>query len=103
MKRHERAYWQRAVDRFERQGLTQEEFCAAHELNAGTFRSWLYRLRREAQTPEAAFVEVVSQSMDTVAAVACVVRIGSAEVRFGERPDAVYLGALLAAAAGDER
>lgn len=102
MKRHGRAYWQRAVDRFERQALAQEAFCAAHDLNAGTFRSWLYRLRREAQTPEAAFVEVVS-SMESGAVFACVVRIGSAELQFGERPDAVYLGAVLRAAAGDER
>lgn len=102
MKRHRRAYWQRAVDKFERQGLAQEAFCAAHDLNAGTFRSWLYRLRREAQTPEPAFVEVVS-SMESGSVDGCVVRIGSAELRFVERPDAVYLGALLRVAAGDGR
>jgi len=100
MKRHGRAYWQRAVERFERQRLTQEAFCAAQDLNVGTFRSWLYRLRRESGAAVPAFVEVVSSAKSS-ASESCVLRIGSAELRFAERPDAVYLGALLRAAAGE--
>jgi hypothetical protein len=102
MKRLGRAHWQRAIAKFERSALTQEAFCEANGLNVGTFRSWLYRLRREQTASEPSFVEVVS-SAPPASTDACVVRAGEVELRFAERPDATYLGALLRAAASETR
>lgn len=100
MARRGRAYWQKAVDKFERTNLSQEAFCDAHGLTAGTFRWWLYRLRRERSASKPAFVEVVPRATSTTRD-ACVVVVGRTEVRFGVVPDALYLGALLRAAAGE--
>jgi hypothetical protein len=45
--RQGRAAWEETVEEFERSGDSHEEFCARRDLTIGTFRSWLYRLRRE--------------------------------------------------------
>ncbi len=58
--RQGREYWSRVIARFERRGQTQGAFCEAENLNVGTFRSWLYKLRQEEKVTEAlSFVEVV--------------------------------------------
>ena len=45
--RRSREQWAEIVERFEHSGETHEAFCAQHGLHVGSFRSWLYRLRRE--------------------------------------------------------
>jgi hypothetical protein len=102
MARQGRGYWERAVRKFEASELTQEAFCEAQGLTVGTFRSWLYRLRRERGAGMPAFVEVVA-SKESFARQACVVRIGGAELRFESLPDVQYLGALLRAGSSEPR
>lgn len=43
----ERPEWVRLVDQFERSGMDHRSFAKRHKINLGTFRSWLYQLRRE--------------------------------------------------------
>ena len=57
MARLGRGYWQSAVNKFDKSELSQEAFCEAHGLRLGTFRSWLYRLRREGGSSTPTFVE----------------------------------------------
>jgi len=45
--RRSRDEWAELVEEHESSGETQEEFCAARGLVVGSFRGWLYRLRRE--------------------------------------------------------
>jgi len=45
--KNRRAHWQRSLEKYRKSGLTQEEFCRREKLNVGTFRAWLYRLRKE--------------------------------------------------------
>ena len=92
--RQGRAHWLRVVARFERRGVSHDAFCAAEKLNIGTFRTWLYKLRREGAMEVPSFVEVVPQGK--AAASGCVVRRGDTEVEFGASPTASYLGELLA-------
>jgi hypothetical protein len=100
MARLGRSYWQSAVGKFDKSELSQEAFCEAHGLTLGTFRSWLYRLRREGGNSTPKFVEV-SVARKSASSQACVVIIGKAELRFESVPDAVYLGAMLRAASGE--
>jgi hypothetical protein len=98
-----RRYWQSAVRKFDKSALSQEAFCEVHGLTLGTFRSWLYRLRREDRERTSAaprFVEVVANKSAS-SLHACAVLVGQAEVRFAQLPDAVFLGTLLRAAGGD--
>jgi hypothetical protein len=82
------------VARFERQSVSHDAFCAAEDLNIGTFRTWLYKLRAEGTVTIPSFVEVVPRS--EIARSGCVVRRGEIEVEFSERPAASYVGELLA-------
>lgn len=102
MARLGRIYWQSVVSKFDKSELSQEAFCEVHDLTLGTFRSWLYRLRREGGSSAPKFVEV-SVASKSVSSQACVVIIGKAELRFESVPDAVYLAALLRAAVGEAR
>ena len=83
---------------FEASSVGQVEFAERHGLKVGTFRSWLYRLRREgrdggrARAP-GAFVEVVPSASSEAC---CTVRVGTAELRFSRTPSALYLAELLA-------
>jgi hypothetical protein len=43
--RRSREQWAEIVGEFERGGLSHETFCAQQQLNIGSFRGWLYRLR----------------------------------------------------------
>ena len=45
--KNRRAFWERSFQKYRSSGLTQEEFCRREKLNVGTFRTWLYRLRKE--------------------------------------------------------
>ena len=44
--RRSREQWVQVVEQFERSGQSHEAYCAQHRVNIGSFRSWLYRLRR---------------------------------------------------------
>ncbi|HEX7477322.1 MAG TPA: hypothetical protein VF331_05915 [Polyangiales bacterium] len=88
--------------KFDKSKLSQEAFCDAHGLTLGTFRSWLYRLRREGREGSSAapkFVEVVAHK--SASSHACAVIVGHAELRFSHLPDAAFLGALLSVAGGE--
>jgi hypothetical protein len=45
--RWSREQWVQVVESFERSGQSHERFCVDRGLNVGSFRGWLYRLRRE--------------------------------------------------------
>jgi len=45
--RKSRVEWRAIVRAFERSGQTHEAFCADRGVNVGSFRGWLYRIRRE--------------------------------------------------------
>jgi hypothetical protein len=44
--RRPRVEWATIIGEFEQSGEAHAEFCARRRLNLGSFRSWLYRLRR---------------------------------------------------------
>lgn len=56
--RKNREYWAGVVRSFERSGDTHAAFCRARDLNLGTFRSWLYEVRRAQQRADTA-IQVV--------------------------------------------
>jgi hypothetical protein len=102
MARQGRSYWLGAVREFDKSKLSQEEFCEAHGLTLGTFRSWLYRVRRERREHMSAapkFVEVVPSNSSS--SHACAVVVGHAELRIAQLPDAAFLGVLVRAAGGE--
>lgn len=55
--RKSRSEWSKIIGAFERSGESHEEFCTKQRLNLGSFRGWLYRLRKAA-APEVALVPV---------------------------------------------
>ena len=85
--------WARVVAQFERSGESQAAFCEAHGLNLGTFRGWLYRLRKDEERQHPGFVEVMTAAVATRAG--CIVRFGDTEVHFDPVPEPGYLAALL--------
>ena len=62
-RRRSREYWEQLVDEFEGGDESAPVFARRHRVHVATFRSWLYRVRREREqaphTPETAFIEVV--------------------------------------------
>ncbi len=44
--RRSRDQWAEIVEEFESSGQSHESFCAQQRLNVGSFRGWLYRLRK---------------------------------------------------------
>ena len=58
--RRSQEQWRELLDRFERSGQTQEQFCAAHDLGLSTFSRWRKRLRRRSPmgSSDALFVEL---------------------------------------------
>lgn len=56
--------WRELLDRFERSGQTQEQFCAAHDLVLSTFGRWRKRLRRRSLmgSSNALFVELTQDA-----------------------------------------
>ncbi len=96
-KRRGRTFWVKAAEEFEASALGQKTFCAEKGVHPDTFRQWRYRLRNEKATGTStpSFVEVHARPAKPSPACACVVRIGGAEICFGTRPDASYLGAVV--------
>ena len=75
----------RLVSQFRASNQTQEAFAAAHGLNVGTLRGWLYR--RDARRAPRAFVEVaLPPPCNVVVELAAGVR-----VQFSVMPPVAYL------------
>lgn len=49
-----RAEWTRVIEQFETSSESHKDFCARRGLNLGTFRLWLYRLRKESRAGKVA-------------------------------------------------
>ena len=82
------------VGEFERRSLTQREFCDARRLELGTFRYWLYQLRREDEASAAPrFVPLVASNSPLPGS--CRIRVGQAELSFSTLPEPKYLAELL--------
>lgn len=96
--RKSRSEWSAIVKAFERSGESHEQFCSKRGLALGSFRSWLYRLRR---TQEAA-TDVVLLPVEVAAPVAgdapseIVIAIAGVEVRVTIGADVGYVAALVA-------
>jgi hypothetical protein len=58
-----------------------------------TFRSWLYRIRREDAGSRPKLVELVPPA--SRGDVECSLRVGASEIRFASLPEPEYLAALL--------
>lgn len=95
--RRGRKFWAKAVEEFEASEMGQKTFCEEKGVHPDTFRQWRYRLRNEraSRASKPCFVEVHAKPSKSSAACACVVRVGGAEICFGSRPDASYLGAVV--------
>lgn len=97
-KRRSRLRWKKLVGKFETSGLSHDDFCVRHGVNVGTFRSWLYRLRKERE--DAGREEVALEFVEVCGAPAAVelvlrVRLGDAVLEFEQPPAAGWLAELL--------
>lgn len=96
--RKSRTEWLAIIKAFERSGESHEQFCSKRGLAIGSFRSWLYRLRR---THEAA-TDVVLLPVEVTAPVArhppsdIVIGIADVEVRVAVGVDVGYVAGLVA-------
>ena len=95
-KRQGRDFWAGVVREFEGSGQTHNGFCLSRRLDVGTFRRWLYRLRREGSSrrkgPVLQFLPLVPSSTSSGPVR---VRVGEVELSFAELPTATYLAELL--------
>lgn len=96
MRRRTREQWRALVEEFEGSGLTQAEFARSCGLKLGTFRSWLYRFRRRAGSPEARLAEVMVADHDTDAGSYRLELPGDVVVVLGSAPEPRWLAALVA-------
>ncbi len=90
----DRRSWQRLVDRFESSDVTQREFADSSGVSVGTFRYWLYRLRRERMSSsQVEFVEVEARSVvrECGPAAACRIVTEGAEILLAELPPADWI------------
>jgi len=87
--------WRELVANFDASGLTQEVFARKKGLKVGTFRSWVYKIRRASKEPR--FVELVKStaSAEEKHASRTTLLVGDVRVEFSERPEAEYVLALL--------
>jgi len=100
--RKSRSEWSKIIKAFERSGESHEEFCSRHGLNLGSFRGWLYRLRKAAAAPEVALVPVtltgVTSSPSHLVGGAggeIVVMVSDVQVRLLPGTDTGYVAALV--------
>jgi hypothetical protein len=102
--RKSRNEWSKIIRTFERSGQSHEEFCRKQGLNLGSFRGWLYRLRKAAAAaPEVALVpvtltEVTSPPISLVHGPGgeIVVMVSDVQVRVVPGTDTGYVAALVA-------
>ena len=102
--RRSRSEWASIIKAFERSGGSHEEFCTKQGLNLGSFRGWLYRLRKIAATaPEVALVPVMLAETASSASrrvgepgAEIVVAVSDVQVRILPGTDVGYVAALVA-------
>jgi len=104
--RRSREEWSQVIVAFERSGQSHEAFCAQQHINVGSFRSWLYRLRRGTARGKVARsatrllpVRVSAASAAVNDAVAIELEFGGVRLRVPDRVDPHYVAALVAALA----
>jgi transposase-like protein len=97
-RRRSREYWEQLVDEFEQGDESAPAFARSHQVHVATFRSWLYRLRREREQepyePETAFVEVVPLESKIRSNGVRLDLPGGFEVHLAELPPPSYLAEL---------
>jgi hypothetical protein len=102
--RRSRSEWSSIIKAFERSGGSHEEFCSERGLNLGSFRGWLYRIRKGREAaPEVALVPVAvtggtsSPARDVAwAAAEITVAVAGVDVRLVPGTDVAYVAALVA-------
>lgn len=58
--------WRKTLDKFDRSGLTQEQFCQREGLAPATFANWRRKIRATSLAPvQASFVEVCIPAQPT--------------------------------------
>ncbi len=96
--RKSRSEWSAIVKAFERSGESHEQFCSKRGLVVGSFRSWLYRLRRAG----GAATDVVLLPVEVTAPVGrsapsdIVIAIAGVELRVAVGADVGYVAGLVA-------
>ena len=100
--RKSRSEWSKIIKAFERSGESHEEFCTKRGLNLGSFRGWLYRLRKAA-APEVTLVPVaVTEGASSPSSPVggpggdIVVAVSDVYVRVVPGTDTMYVAALVA-------
>jgi hypothetical protein len=96
--------WRGIIRAFEQSGQTHQAFCAGRRLNLGSFRGWLYRIRRET-TADVRLVPVevsgwsapvdVASAARANAAAPIVLVVGDVELRITAGSDPAYVAALV--------
>jgi hypothetical protein len=98
--RRSRSEWARIVRAFERSGQSHADFCAERGLRVWSFRSWLYRMRRDRAGSSAADLVLLPVSVATPAPVAppsaLVIAVAGVEVRVAVGTDVAYVAGLVA-------
>lgn len=99
-RRRSREFWEQLVDEFEQGEESTPTFARSRQVHVATFRSWLYRIRRERAEPagpDAAFVEVVPLGEHSGPPRSHGVRLdlpGGCAVHLDELPPPAYLAEL---------
>lgn len=87
--------WAGIIEAFERSGESHAEFCAARRLAVGTFRSWLYKTRRDGGAGSATDIVLLPVSVKTPPAPttpgAVVVAVAGVEVSVPIGADVAYV------------
>jgi hypothetical protein len=97
--RRSRGEWTAIIEEFEESGEPHEAFCAERGLNIGSFRGWLYRLRRATSGPSTSVallpVQVTTPVLPRVPS-GIVVAVADIEVRVAVGADVDYVAGLVA-------
>ena len=83
--RRSRSEWARIIKAYKRSGWSHDEFCAEQGLNVGSFRGWLYRVRRASSaSSEVALIPVdVTVTKSGPVASEIVLAVHGVEIRVG--------------------
>ena len=94
--------WRDLVAEFEQGGRSQQAFARRRQVKLGTFRRWLYKIRKEQTSPR--FVEVVADPRtDTSSRASVAIVVGRTRVEFTEHPPVDYLVELVRGVDGAAR
>jgi hypothetical protein len=99
-KRRGRSFWSTLVQKYEQSSdITQKEFAQKYGVRTDTFRSWLYRLRREEASTAASsaprFIEVDTSQVDP-SAQQVTLELGELRLHLSALPDPGWLAELAA-------